>query len=141
MNRPSKRETFLEMANVLSLQSTCIRRSVGCILTNKYHHIVGSGYNGTAAGSSHCIQNHCDGNHLVSGKNLEQCQAIHAEQNALMQCKDIHDIEVAYVTTFPCMHCMKMLLNTSCKLIVYNQPYDEESYTLWIKSGRIAVKL
>ena len=121
---------------MLSEQSTCIRRAVGCILVDKYHHIIGSGYNGAACGLSHCIDTLCKGAHLKSGEGLHICEAIHAEQNALMQCADVNKIIACYTTASPCMHCMKMLLNTSCELLVFSEVYDSNALDMWMASGR-----
>lgn len=136
--RASKHDTFLRMAVILSEQSTCVRRKVGAILIDKHHHIVGSGYNGVAAGMRHCIEKPCFGAMSPSGTNLDACEAIHAEQNALMQCHDVHKIVNAYVTTMPCMHCIKMLLNTSCTTIYYRESYahHEAVKALWLSAGR-----
>ena len=136
--RPSKVRTFLTMARVLAEQSTCSRRKVGAIFTNEHHHIIASGYNGNAAGMDHCIDKPCAGARLKSGSGLDACEAIHAEQNALIQCKDHMAIRVAYLTTSPCMHCVKMLLNTGCQNIIFIDQYTncEAEKELWQKSGR-----
>ena len=134
--RPSKDNTFLSMAIRLSEQTTCRRRAVGCILVNKHNHIIGSGYNGVAAGLPHCLDIPCGGQDYASGEGLDVCEAIHAEQNALMQCSNIHEIVKAYVTTEPCMHCTKMLLNTSCKEIYFLNDYDAGGKTLWFNANR-----
>lgn len=81
--------------------------------------------------------NACSGATAESGKNLDGCQAIHAEQNALLQCRDVYSIETAYVTTSPCMTCCKLLLNTSCKRIVFGELYtDGKPGELWTGAGR-----
>jgi dCMP deaminase len=136
--RLSKDETFVRMAIILSKRSTCLRRNVGCILVDKYNHIIGSGYNGNASGLIHCIDIACPGATLPSGEGLNICEAIHAEQNALMQCIDVQAITTIYTTSFPCMHCLKMLLNTSCKHIVYYHRYADflQTSVLWERSGR-----
>lgn len=139
--RPSKPVTFLAMARLLSMQSTCIRRQVGCILLDEHWHIIGSGYNGVGKGLPHCIDNPCAGANCESGTNLHICEAIHAEQNALMQCHDIHKIKYAVCTTSPCMHCMKMLLNTSCEKIIHTGVYDELALDLWRSSGRLSYNI
>lgn len=138
VTRPTKDETFIALCLSLGQQSTCIRRHVGCILVNKHNHIIGSGYNGNAAGLAHCIAAPCSGSKLPSGEGLDRCEAIHAEQNALMQCSNINTITIAYVSTFPCMHCIKMLLNTSCQHIVYCNDYAnfEQTTRLWTSAGR-----
>jgi dCMP deaminase len=81
--------------------------------------------------------NVCEGHTALSGTNLDGCMAIHAEQNALLQCKDIHDIDTAYVTTSPCVTCTKLLLNTSCNRIVFLETYTHsQSEKIWIEAGR-----
>ena len=144
--RPSKDTYYMEMAKVASTRGTCLRRKVGCILVNKFGHIIATGRNGVATGVAHC--NHhdpfdpigfphaCEGATAKSGTNLDACQAIHAEQNALLQCKDVQEIDVAYVTTKPCVSCMKLFMNTSCKRIVYLEDYPHSAtYILAIKAG------
>lgn len=72
-----------------------------------------------------------------SGQQLEGCHAIHAEQNALLQCRDVYSIHTAYVTTSPCMTCTKLLLNTSCEQIVFGEHYAHAgAQSLWEGSGR-----
>ena len=78
---------------------------------------------------------------FATGKGLDACKAIHAEQNALMQCQDVQKIVTAYVTAFPCMHCVKLLLNTPCDIIYYYDSYTEDSLKEWLSHGRKAVKV
>jgi dCMP deaminase len=135
--RPSKHETFLEIAKTVSEQATCIRRNVGCVLVNSKNHILATGYNGVPAGAVHCLDLPCSGAEFPSGEGLNSCEAIHAEQNALLQCKDIYDIEKCYCTVSPCMTCVKLLLNTSCSILIFPTLYtDLEPLELWKKSER-----
>jgi dCMP deaminase len=121
--RPSKAETFLRMAIALSEQSTCVRRNVGVIMTDHMHQIIASGYNGVAHGAKHCIDKPCAGACQPSGDGLDMCEAIHAEQNALMQCRDVMKLHSVYCTTSPCVHCVKMLINTNAIHIYYVHAY------------------
>lgn len=137
MSRVAADEYFLRGAEWVSSRGTCARRKVGCILVNKRGHIIGTGYNGVAAGADHCIDagHACLGATAKSGQNLEQCEAIHAEQNALLQCGDVYQIYTAYVTHSPCITCVKLLLATSCQRIVFRNAYahDQASRALWHK--------
>ena len=129
----------MAVAHACAERSTCMRRRVGCVLLNDKRHIIATGYNGVAAGLPHCNEKHaCVGANSPSGTNLDDCRAIHAEQNALLQCKNIYEIETCYTTTAPCITCLKLLLNTSCKRIVYLHDYPgaEKSAELWKSSGR-----
>jgi len=114
---------FLKMAHLVSERGTCARRKVGCILVNSKKHVIATGYNGVSSGQEHCIDNPCKGARLKSGQGLDLCEAIHAEQNALLQCKDVYDIDTVYCTLSPCIHCLKLLLNTSAKKIVFMEKY------------------
>ena len=123
MTRHTKDHTFMLMAIALARRSTCPRRRVGCVLIDKDGHIIGSGFNGVAAGLDHCIDKPCRGAEYSSGEGLDLCEAIHAEANSLLRCHDVREIDTCYVTTAPCIHCAKLLLNTGCKTIVYNERY------------------
>ena len=134
VNRPSKDETWITVAMVIAKRGTCARRQVGCVLVDVKGDVLSTGYNGTARSLPHCTEHPCDGVAYKSGEGLAQCHAIHAEQNALMQCKDVSAIHTCYVTTSPCQHCVKMLMNTGCKRIVFLEPYTnvEESMSIWM---------
>ena len=152
--RLSRDEWALKLALLTAQRTTCCRRAVGCVLLNARGHVLSTGYNGVAAGLPHC--NHktdevlwdglagvtifphaCSGAQAPSGTNLDGCQAIHAEQNALLQCRDMYAIHTAYVTASPCMTCCKLLLNTSCQRIVYVEEYPHSAAKdLWTGTGR-----
>ena len=127
--RPSRDEWALKLALLTAQRATCCRRQVGCVLLNSRGHVLATGYNGVAAGLPHCnhtetVEHHeigmaeprlvevfphaCAGAWSPSGTNLDACQAIHAEQNALLQCRDIYQIHTAYVTASPCVTCCKL---------------------------------
>lgn len=127
---------FLKMANLASERATCKRRKVGCILVNSKKHVIATGYNGVAAGQEHCIDNPCEGAQLKSGEGLDKCEAIHAEQNALLQCRDVYDIQTVYCTLSPCIHCLKLLLNTSAQRIVFMEKYVDAGRLgdFWLKN-------
>ena len=139
MKRPSLDEYFGVMAEVVSSRGTCTRRKVGCVLVSADNKVLATGYNGVPSGFPHCIDEPCEGAKYRSGLGLDKCEAIHAEQNALLQVSDVGLIETAYCTTAPCIHCIKLLLNTGCYRIVFNQDYPHSvvSKALWEKAGRI----
>lgn len=84
--------------------------------------------------------NACIGHGLPPGK--DSCEAVHAEQNALLQCRDPWEIETAYVTLSPCKACLKLLMNTSCKRIAFMEEHvDPLPKELWLKTGRVWEKL
>lgn len=145
--RPSRDEWALKLALLTAQRTTCCRRAVGCVLLNARGHVLATGYNGVAAGLPHCNQHDpyhptgfphaCEGAKSPSGTNLDGCQAIHAEQNAMLQCKDVYSIHTCYVTASPCMTCVKLLLNTSCERVVYVEEYPHSAARdLWTGAGR-----
>ena len=125
--RESKHQYFLKIARLVSTRSTCPRRSVGCVITNKFAHIKSTGYNGVPRNFPHCIDKPCGGESQESSKGLSSCMATHAEQNALLQCDNVMDIETIYTTTSPCITCAKLIANTSCKEVIYSEEYADTS--------------
>lgn len=84
----------------------------------------------------------CPGATAPSGTNLDGCHAVHAEQNAMLQCRDVYAIHTAYVTASPCITCTKLLLNTSCQRIVFLEPYPHsDAQALWESAGRLWERL
>ena len=141
--RPPRDKRMMNIAKAMADGSTCVRRKVGCVLTDKRGYILSTGCNGMASGLPHCNEGHlCEGAAAESGTSLDLCQAVHAEINALMQCRDIWAIDTCYVTASPCIHCINPLLNTSTGRIVF---LDEYAHTrpreLWVAAGREWVQL
>lgn len=135
--RPTRDETMLNVAFALAQRSTCKRRGVGCVLTDELGRILSTGHNGVAKGEQHCTDVPCPGADCPSGTGLDKCQAVHAEQNAIMFCPDVMKIHTCYVTVSPCIHCVKMLMNTGCTRIVFGLEYPHsDSEKLWTKNGR-----
>ena len=143
MTRPAISKTFMDIARTLAKRATCGRRQVGCVMVNSRNHVIATGYNGVAKGQDHCIDNPCPGAELASGVGHDVCEAIHAEQNALLQCSDVYSIKDCYTTTAPCMACTKLLLNTSCQRIFFAEGYDVhcEARKLWERAGRSWIHL
>ena len=162
--RPTRDEWAMMIARVTAKRATCLRRQVGCVLLDAKGHVLATGYNGVASGAPHCneelmtmeppqsvdyqlrplvtaivIHPHaCEGAYAHSGTNLDACQAIHAEQNALLQCRDVYQIDTCYTTCSPCITCVKLLLNTGCARLVFGERYPHsEALELWVKAGRI----
>lgn len=142
-SRLDKDSWLMEVAKITSERSTCSRRAVGCVIVDHHYRIIATGYNGVPSGITHCIESPCTGADLPSGTGLDRCLAIHAEQNALMQCSDTKRIHAIYTTTFPCMHCLKMILNTSVKVLYYKEAYAGigEGLSLLTDMGIFAYKV
>lgn len=161
MTRISKVRWAYELAEATAKRSTCLRRQVGCVLLDEQWRVLSTGYNGVARGMPHCNEpmsggsllnqfnatlekgmiypHSCPGAGSSSGTDLDRCLAIHAEQNALLQCRDVDRIHYCFATTSPCVTCTKLLLNTNCQVIYALTPYphDEASKKLWASGNRV----
>lgn len=144
-DRVSREEYFLMMAVLASSRGTCVRRKTGCVLVDKKNRVIGTGYNGVPSGMTHCIDDGdtsspialCPGHDAAPGEALDECFAVHAEMNAILRCSATHKIAVAYCTHTPCIHCMKLLLNTTCERIVCAERYPQEiAVRIWKNAGR-----
>lgn len=122
-SRPSTDEYFLRMAELAATRGTCARRQVGCVLVDINNHVLSTGYNGVCRGAIHCTDKPCPGAKAPSGQSLHLCEAIHAEENALIQCHDVRAIHTVYSTASPCILCMRKLVGTGMKRVVFRQTY------------------
>ena len=127
--RKSWNEYFMEITEMVASRSTCDRAFVGCVLVNKDHRIVSTGYNGSVAGNPHCSE---VGHTMRDG----HCIAtIHAEMNALLYCaKEGIPVKgcTAYVTHFPCLNCSKALIQAGIEKIYYKNAYRVDDYALYL---------
>lgn len=144
MSRPSWDEYFMKITELVATRSTCIRRSVGCIVVRNKR-ILTTGYNGPPEGIEHCeSRGGCmrDKLNIPSGERMELSRAIHAEQNAIIQAArmgmSIEDSTV-YVTTHPCFTCSKMLINAGIKKIIYREGYPDKYARSILKEAGVKV--
>lgn len=132
MPRPDTDEYFLLQALIVSTRATCSRRRVGCVLVDRFHKVIATGYNGVASGLAHCIDVPCPGAGQPSGQGLALCEALHAEENALIQCTRPNEIDTVYCTASPCVSCVRKLMNTGARRIVFAEVYPHaECERLW----------
>ncbi len=136
LSRPLKDAVFMEMAEALAQLSTCRRRATACLLIDQDYEVLGQGYNGAPRGEPHCLVTPCPGAGAVSGTELDACEAMHAEWNALQRCRDHGKIWTAFTSTEPCVTCMKMLMNTPCRRVLYVRPYPGADPSRWLRGGR-----
>lgn len=126
---------FLQMLKLVASRSTCIRRAVGCIITDKDGHVLSTGYNGTPRNFDHCTDNPCAGSNDKPGE-TSNCLAVHAEQNALLQCSDLTRAHTIYCTCTPCFVCAKLIANTEIRTAICEQKYaDQRGLKLLLDAG------
>ena len=126
--RPSWDAYFMELARVVATRSNCSRRHVGAVIVRN-RHILSTGYNGTPYGVKNCFEGGCPrcSGKIESGKGLDECLCVHAEQNAICQAAQHgHAIDggTIYVTISPCLTCAKLLINAGIKEVVYGGEYS-----------------
>jgi dCMP deaminase len=116
-SRISADKAYLRVALAMAQRSTCLDKQVGCVIVNDKNEIIATGYNGSPRGVEHCIdfgycmkEVHGDSN---------KCPSAHAEQNALLQCRVPEQIHTIYLTLSPCVSCIRIIMNTSCRRIVF----------------------
>lgn len=118
---------YMSMAYLVGSWTSCLSRKVGCVITVN-RRVVATGYNGAPAGVPSCTElGYCLRQGSKSGENLEQCQAVHAEQNAITwAAKYGVALEGAdiYVTTYPCITCMKLIVASGIKRLFYTEEYN-----------------
>ena len=123
----NKSRYFMQLALVASKQSKCLKRQIGAVIVDDQFHVLSLGYNGVPKGFSHCERCLRDIKNIdVVEDKLPDCPAIHAELNSVLQCSNIHNAIAIYVTTFPCIHCTKMICNTNIKNIFYLTEYETD---------------
>lgn len=132
VTRPSLEYVFMSMASSLAERSTCLRKKVGVVFTDKdMLHAYCLGYNGSEKNGL----NQCDS--LEPGS----CGCIHAEINALTKNNVNISGTTCFVTLSPCVGCAKILINRDIKKVVYLEDYrDLKGIQLLKKHGVNVVK-
>lgn len=123
--RPSLDEVYLHMLKVFSMRGTCSRRKVAAIFCDKYGRHLSSGYNGPPRNFKHCTDVPCPGAGDQPG-NTDNCLAVHAEQNAILNCSNLNEVHTLFVSCTPCFICAKMLANIpSLQRVVVTETYSD----------------
>ena len=139
--RPCWDEYFMGIAHVVSSRSNCSRRQVAAVIV-KDNHILSTGYNGTPRGTRNCFDGGCPrcAGEAPSGKGLDECLCVHAEQNAICQAA-YYGVAVQgatiYVTISPCLTCAKLIVNAGIREVVYGGDYSflETVRTMFAEAG------
>ena len=142
MERVSKENYYLDIAQTVSERATCLRRRFGAIIV-KNDVIVSTGYNGAPRGRQNCCDlNFCyrDKMQIPRGERYELCRSVHAEQNAICQAAYYGHATAGatiYVTISPCMTCAKLIINSGIKEVVYggDYPYLDTVKRMFRESG------
>ncbi len=142
--RISKINTYLNVAEVFAYRSTCIKRKYGAVIV-KNDVVISTGYNGSPRGYENCCDvGECPRMKLEmhQGEGYDICRAIHAEQNALLNCSREQTMGAdIYLTGInpedntihpakPCPLCARFLLQAGIKNVIMLVGDREEDYTI-----------
>ncbi len=86
MERISKENYYLDIAETVLERATCLRRVYGAIIV-KNDEIISTGYNGAPRGRRNCVDmGYCTREALCipRGERYELCRSVHAEANAII---------------------------------------------------------
>lgn len=150
MERVSKENYYLDIAQTVAERSTCLRRRFGAIIV-KNDSIVSTGYNGAPRGRKNCSDlGYCfrESLNIPRGERYELCRSVHAEANAIiaaprenmlgadlyMVCTDPKSGEVMSGTC-SCMMCKRMVINAGIARVIVRE--DAENYTVYESAGWI----
>ncbi len=140
MERVSKHNYYLDIAQTVAERSTCLRRMFGAIIV-KDDVIVSTGYNGAPRGRKNCDDiGRCirDEMGIPRGERYEMCRSVHAEANAIiaaprdrmlgatlyMVCVSAKDHELMPGTT-SCMMCKRQVINAGISTVIVRDTEDD----------------
>lgn len=103
-------ECFMQMADTVSKRSKDPNTKVGAVLVSPGNNAVHIGYNGFPSGLEETEERWDDKHSYV----------VHAEMNAVLNAKCDLDGWTLYTTMFPCSECIKLILQSGIKKIVYS---------------------
>ena len=143
MERVSKHNYYLDIAETVAERSTCLRKKYGAIIV-KNDSIVSTGYNGAPRGRKNCTDlGECmrDKLGIPRGERYELCRDVHSEANAIIAASreqmlgatlymvgvDAKSGELLRDTN-SCMMCKRMVINAGIDTVIIRT--GEESYKI-----------
>lgn len=144
MERVSKINYYLDIAETVAERSTCLRKKYGAIIV-KNDIIVATGYNGSPRGRKNCSDlQFCMREKLgiPRGERYELCRSVHAEANAIisasaeesrgatiyMACVNPSDGSLVSGTS-SCAMCKRMIINAGIERVIVRN--DKENFTIF----------
>ena len=140
MERVSKHNYYLDIAQTVAERSTCLRRMYGAIIV-KDDVIVSTGYNGAPRGRKNCSDmGTCmrDKLGIPRGERYEMCRSVHAEANAIiaaarermlgstlyMVCVDPKTGDL-FGGTSSCMMCKRQIINAGIETVIVRDTKED----------------
>ena len=133
MDRVSKENYYLDIAESVLERATCLRRVYGAIIV-KNDEIISTGYNGAPRGRKNCVDlGYCtrEAMKVPRGQRYELCRSVHAEANAIISAarrdmvggtlylagKDAATGEILSDAT-SCAMCRRMIINAGLEQVI-----------------------
>ena len=132
MQKPlSWEEYFMTLALVASMKSKDPSTQVGAVIVdNRSKKVISSGYNG--------FPRYLDDSQIPQTRPEKYLYVVHAELNAILHAeRELHDCTL-YATVFPCSECMKAVIQSGIKTIVY---FNDLSGDNWDDPRKAAMKM
>ena len=140
MERVSKRNYYLDIAETVLRRATCLRRVYGAIIV-KNDEIISTGYNGAPRGRRNCVDmGICtrEALRVPRGERYELCRSVHAEANAIISAarRDTvgstlylvgHDAQTGELLgdATSCPMCRRMIINAGINEVVIRRTEEE----------------
>ncbi len=139
MERKTKDNYYLDIADAVRERATCLRRTYGAIIV-KNDEIMSTGYNGAPRGRCNCTDMgvcHREELQIPSGERYELCRSVHAEANAIISAsrrdmlgatlylagRDARTGEYLKDTT-SCSMCRRMIINAGIERVIARRGDD-----------------
>ena len=139
MERRDKHNYYLDLAEVVSQRSTCLRRRYGAVIV-KNDEVISTGYVGAPRGRKNCSDiGECVRQKLQSprGERYELCRSVHAEVNAIISASRdkmigaslyLTGLEVAdssYIkNASSCSMCKRTIINAGIETVYIREDKD-----------------
>ena len=150
MERRSKENYYLDIAETVLQRSTCLRRHYGAIIVLN-DEIVATGYNGAPRGRKNCVDlGVCarESLRVPRGERYELCRSVHAEANAIISAarretigatlylagRDAATGEVLPDAS-PCPMCRRLIINSGIRTVICRtgpDTYTETPVRDWV---------
>ena len=140
MNRISKENYYLDIAETVLERATCLRRIYGAIIV-KNDEIISTGYNGAPRGRANCVdKGYCsrEAMKVPRGERYELCRSVHAEANAIISAsrRDMAGGTIYLVgrnaatrellnAATSCLMCRRMIINAGLDRVVIRRTETE----------------
>ena len=143
MERRDKINYYLDLAEIVSQRTTCLRRRYGAVIV-KNDEVISTGYVGAPRGRKNCTDlGYCIRQEMgiPRGERYELCRSVHAEANAIISASRdkmidatlyLTGVEVAdgsYVSNSCCCSmCKRMVINAGIKEVIIRD--DKDNYRI-----------